>query len=83
MKVPQWAQDRRDSEKSVLNRAARVAILYAIRDKLPDIPKTTLAHRMGISRWTLDRDLVSLAEADQQIGTIIESIITLKEKKDE
>ena len=76
MNVPKWAKDRRGEEKTELSRAARVAALYAIREQMPDAPKTEIAKALGISRWTLDRDLVTLAETDANINAIIASLET-------
>lgn len=57
-------------------RAARVAALYILAEarQLPDIPKTRLAEGMGISRWTLDKDLATVAEVREIIGRILSGI---------
>ncbi len=43
-------------------KAARLAALLLLRQegRLPDLPKTEIAAALGISRWTLDRDLATL-----------------------
>lgn len=76
MNAPKWAKGRRQGEKSELSRAARVAALYAIREQMPNAPKTEIAKALGISRWTLDRDLATLAETDANINAIITSLET-------
>jgi hypothetical protein len=72
--MPNWT-DARKHERSE-GRAARVTALYLLdrEGKLPDIPKTELARRLGISRWTLDRDLASVEEVESQMAEIMQAI---------
>ena len=72
--MPKWT-DARQNQRSE-GRAARVTALYLLSKdgKLPDIPKTQLAKRLGISRWTLDRDLASVDEVDGQIEEVLKLI---------
>ncbi len=77
MKAPKWASEERTHERSE-NRAARVAALYILREAMPDAPKTQIAEALGISRWTLDRDLSSVAEVEEHIQSIINSIEATK-----
>ena len=53
-----------------------MAALYILkqRHELPDIPNTQLAKRLGISRWTLDRDLASVDEMDALVNAMIDTI---------
>ena len=73
MKSPRWATEERTHERSE-NRAARIAALYMLRDNMPDVPKTAIAAALSISRWTLDRDLSSVAEVDALIQSIQSAI---------
>ena len=69
--APKWAkQDRERSE----SKAARIAALYLCRDALGTVVKTDLARSLGISRWTLDRDLAAAGEVGGLIETIIQTI---------
>lgn len=60
MNPPDWA-DRQEQERAPL-KAARLAALFRLREegRFPDLPKTEIAAALGISRWTLDRDLATL-----------------------
>ncbi len=60
MNPPEWA-DRQEQERAPL-KAARLAALFQLRaeNRFPDLPKTEIAASLGISRWTLDRDLATL-----------------------
>lgn len=75
MKAPTWAKEQREHERSE-NRAARVAALFILKQEgcLPDVPKKELARRLGISRWTLDRDLSSVPEVEAHINKILSSL---------
>lgn len=59
-RAPKWALDRRSDQDS--SKAARIAALYLLREEITDVPKTHLAAALGISRWTLDKDLAALQE---------------------
>lgn len=60
MNSPAWA-DRQEQERAPL-KAARLAALFLLQQerRFPDLPKTEIAAALGISRWTLDRDLATL-----------------------
>lgn len=77
MQAPKWSAEERSHERSE-NRAARVAALYILKNEMPAVPKTQIAAALGISRWTLDRDLSSVPEVEQHIQTIL-SIIQSQE----
>ena len=72
--MPKWTERTQDTRND--GRPARIAALYLLaqRGELPDIPKTHLAERLGVSRWTLDRDLSSVAEMDGQVAEIMRLI---------
>ena len=74
--MPQWTKNRQGERND--GRPARLAALYILkqRHELPDIPKTQLAKRLGISRWTLDRDLSSVEEMDGLVNAVIDAIKT-------
>ena len=59
-RAPKWAVDRRSDQDS--SKAARIAALYLLREEIADVPKTHLAGALGISRWTLDKDLAAMQE---------------------
>ena len=59
-RAPAWA--RKTRAERVEHKAARIAALYLLADRLGEMPKTELAAALGISRWTLDRDLAALPE---------------------
>ena len=59
-RAPKWALDRRSEQDS--SKAARIAALYLLREEIADVPKTHLAAALGISRWTLDKDLAAMQE---------------------
>ena len=40
---------------------------------LPSISKTKLAERLGVSRWTLDRDLAALDQVAEHLRSIVSS----------
>lgn len=60
MNAPDWAE-RQEQERAPL-KAARLAALLLLRQegRFPDLPKTEIAEVLGVSRWTLDRDLATL-----------------------
>lgn len=60
MNTPEWAE-RQEQERAPL-KAARLAALFLLQHegRLPDLPKTEIADVLGVSRWTLDRDLATL-----------------------
>jgi hypothetical protein len=72
--MPNWTQNEQDRRND--GRPARLAALYILkqRHELPDIPNTQLAKRLGISRWTLDRDLASVDEIDALVNAMIDTI---------
>jgi len=78
MRAPKWARYERTHDRSD-GRAARVAALYILRNEMPDVSKKDMAQALGISRWTLDRDLSSVPEVEKIIATILSSIGQLKE----
>lgn len=59
-RAPKWAVDRRSEQDS--SKAARIAALYLLSEEIADVPKTHLAAALGISRWTLDKDLAAMQE---------------------
>lgn len=62
MNSPAWA-GRQEQDRAPL-KAARLAALFLLRQegRFPDLPKTEIAAALGISRWTLDRDLATLEQ---------------------
>ena len=72
--MPKWTKKRQDERND--GRPARLAALYILtkHKALPDIPKTQLAKRLGVSRWTLDRDLASVDEMDELVNQTIDTI---------
>ena len=60
MNAPDWAE-RQEQERAPL-KAARLAALLLLRQegRFPDLPKTEIADALGVSRWTLDRDLAAV-----------------------
>lgn len=72
--MPNWTKHRQEQRND--GRPARIAALYILvkNGLLPDLPKTEIAKRLGISRWTLDRDLDSVKEMDGIINEMIEMI---------
>lgn len=72
--MPNWTKER----QSVRNdgRVAQLAALYILvkNGLLPDLPKTEIARRLGVSRWTLDRHLDTIKELDAIIEKMIEMI---------
>jgi len=66
--APRWARDT--AAERVQHKAARIAALYLMRDRLHAAPKTELAAALGVSRWTLDRDLAALAEVAEHVERI-------------
>lgn len=67
-KAPRWA--RATQAERVQHKAARIAALYLLSDRLHAAPKTELAAALGVSRWTLDRDLAALAEVAEHVEHI-------------
>jgi predicted DNA-binding transcriptional regulator YafY len=60
MNTPDWAE-RQEQERAPL-KASRLAALFWLRQQnmVPDASKTEIADALGVSRWTLDRDLAAL-----------------------
>ena len=80
-RAPAWAQ--RNAAERVEHKAARIAALYLLVDRLGGLPKTELAAALGISRWTLDRDLAALSEVAvhvQRMTGIIEEAERLQQE---
>ena len=63
--APRWAQST--AAERVQHKAARIAAIYLMRDRLAAAPKTDIAAALGVSRWTLDRDLAALPEVAAQV----------------
>ena len=66
MNPPPWAE-RQEQERAPV-KAARLAALLHLRAEglLPDTSKTEIADALGVSRWTLDRDLATLDQVTEQ-----------------
>ena len=63
MRTPKWAK-RQEQERAPLKAAGLAALLLLKQQgRLPDLPKTEIADALGISRWTLDRDLAAVEHA--------------------
>jgi hypothetical protein len=62
---PKWPAKRISNQDS--SKAARIVALYMMRDELGAVPKTHLAAALGISRWTLDRDIAALPEVMEYV----------------
>lgn len=67
-RAPKWAHSRHSAQD--ISKAARIMALYLMRAEIADVPKTHLAAALGISRWTLDRDLATLPEVEEHIEKI-------------
>lgn len=67
-RAPAWARDT--AAERVQHKAARIAALHLLADRLADVPKTELAAALGVSRWTLDRDLAARPEVAAQLARI-------------
>lgn len=67
---PKWT-DARQHERSE-SRSARVLAIYITQQagEWPDAPKTQIAAALGVSRWTLDRDLASAAELAGRVAEV-------------
>ena len=76
-RAPRWA--RTTAAERVAHKAARIAALYLMRDRLDAAPKTELAAALGVSRWTLDRDLAALPE----VAAHVERMTQLLEQETE
>jgi len=65
---PKWTDARKHQRSE--GRAARVVALYITqqRGEWPDAPKTRIAAALGITRWTLDRDLASVQELAERVA---------------
>lgn len=62
---PKWPDKRISQQDS--SKAARIVALYLMRDRLGNVPKTHLAAALGVSRWTLDRDIAALSEVFEYV----------------
>lgn len=67
-RAPRWAQ--RTAAERVEQKAARIAALHLLGGELGDVPKIDLAAALGVSRWTLDRDLAALPEVAAHVERI-------------
>ena len=80
-RAPAWAQ--RNAAERVEHKAARIAALHLLADRLSGIPKPELAAALGISRWTLDRDLAALPEVAahvERMAAIVEEAERLQQE---
>lgn len=66
LKSPKWATNEMSQQDEM--KAARIVALYFYLDRLVDMPKKDIAAALGISRWTLDRDLASLMRAREHVA---------------
>ncbi len=72
LKAPKWATTliyNRAEQK-----AARMTALYLHRHELTNIPKTEIAKALGVTRWTLDKDLAALDRVATHFETLEKSL---------
>ncbi len=66
--APKWAVRGQSGSKRAANKAA---LLVVLRDTdYGDLPKTEIAKRLGVSRWTLDRyyaELGNIADLEREV----------------
>ena len=63
--APRWAQDLRTEQDA--GKGARLAALHLLGARLAHVPKTHIAEALGVSRWTLDRDLAALPDVERYV----------------
>lgn len=68
IKAPKWSTKLIHDRAEL--KAARMTTLYLYRNQLTGIAKTEIAKALGVSRWTLDKDLASL----DRVATHIEAL---------
>lgn len=80
MNTPDWAA-RQEQERAAV-KAARLAALWLLRGEglLPEAPKTEVAAALGVSRWTLDRDLATLPDVADHYGRYRAALVALGEQ---
>lgn len=77
IKAPKWSTTLVHNRTEL--KAARMTALYLHRDSLHGIAKTEVAKALGVSRWTLDKDLASLERVAVHIEALEKSLGELKE----
>lgn len=80
--MPKWTAAR-SLERSE-GRAARILAIYILQmaGEWPDAPNVQIAEALGISRWTLDRDLASVEELNAKVEEIRELLAQLAKKSE-
>ncbi len=74
MNAPKWT-DKEANERATAKTAHVIALhLLSKSGQMPDIPKTDLAQALGVSRWTLDRYLATLEDAQALAIRIVEKL---------
>lgn len=61
-KAPKWTES--EKKDRARGKVAHVIALWLLKDKIDLSNKSETAKRLGISRWTLDRYLATLQEAE-------------------
>lgn len=75
LKAPKWSTDLIHNRSEL--KAARMTALYLYRQRLTGVSKTQIAKALGVSRWTLDKDLASLNRVDAHIEGFEKSLAEL------
>jgi len=74
MNAPKWT-DNESSERATAKAAHVIALhILSTTGQIPSMPKTELASALGVSRWTLDRYLATLKDAQQLALHIVEKL---------
>jgi biotin operon repressor len=79
LKAPKWSINL--IHKRTKLKAARMTALYLYRNQLTGITKTNIAKALGVSRWTLDKDLASLSRIGFHIETLEKQLGELLEQE--
>lgn len=74
MNAPKWTEN--EAHERATAKAAHVIALHILNEtgQMPSAPKTDLAQALGVSRWTLDRYLATLEDAQQLALQIVEKL---------
>lgn len=66
---PAWTEATKNERAA--GKVAHVIALWLLRDKIDLTNKSATAKRLGISRWTLDRYLATLQEAEPMAEVLL------------
>lgn len=69
-KAPKWTKTEREKSARTIEQAARILAIYQLQEAgvLDLSNKSETARRLGVSRYTLDRDLSNVEEARALAG---------------